>query len=62
MAEHSDGQAVRRACHHVMRVPVCMCVYVISGGKILRERGGRAWGVALPLANGARRAGRGKAG
>lgn len=28
MAEHSDGRAVRRACHHVMCMPVCKCVSV----------------------------------
>lgn len=44
-------------------VPVCMCFCVISEGKkILCEGGGGAWGVALPLANGARWAGRGEAG
>lgn len=47
MAEHGDGQAVRRACHHVMCGPVCMCFCVISEGKkILCEGGGGAWGVA----------------
>lgn len=55
MAERSDGRAVRRACHHVMCVPVCKCVSVPLVWELLHGGGEELVAAgALPLKDGTR--------